>query len=156
MVAFGLAWTFGRIAQDHQSLARGTVVATFAVVGLYQLTPAKRRCLSHCRSPISHLLHYASFRGRSRDLRAGYSHGLFCLGCCWALMVLLVAFGVMNLAAMVGLAAIVGIEKIWRHGDTFAKVVGVAALAYAVALVFAPHLAPGLTPTTVAKPMGGM
>jgi predicted metal-binding membrane protein len=71
-------------------------------------------------------------------------------------MVLLVAFGVMNLAAMVGLAAIVGIEKIWRHGDTFAKVVGVAALAYAVALVFAPHLAPGLAPTTVAKPMGGM
>jgi predicted metal-binding membrane protein len=156
VIAFGLAWTFGRIAQDHQSLARGTAVATFAVVGLYQLTPAKRRCLSHCRSPISHLLHYASFRGRFRDLRAGYSHGLFCLGCCWALMVMLVAFGVMNLAAMVGLAAIIGIEKIWRHGDTFAKVVGVAALAYAVALVFAPHLAPGLAPPTVAKPMGGM
>jgi len=71
-------------------------------------------------------------------------------------MVLLVAFGVMNLAAMVVLALVVAVEKIWRHGDLFAKGVGVAALAYAVALVFAPHLAPGLAPTSVAKPMGGM
>ena len=112
-------------------------------LGIYQLTPLKFRCLSHCRSPLAHLLHYTSFKGRLRDLRAGIEHGLYCLGCCWALMLVLLAFGVMNLPAMIGVAVIIAVEKVWRFGEAFARVVGVGALVYAVLVGVEPSLAPG-------------
>ncbi len=156
LVAFVIADVFGDLAADRPGWAQAIAVATFALVGAYQLTPLKFRCLSHCRSPIGHLVHYLGFTGRSRDLRAGASHGWFCLGCCWALMVLMIAFGVMNVAAMVGLAAVIAIEKVWRHGEAFARAVGVACLLYAVLLVFEPGLAPGLDPGAVMSDMGGM
>lgn len=149
VVAFAAADWFGEIAADRPGLAHGVAVTTFAVVGAFQLTPLKFRCLSHCRSPLGHLMHYLGYRGRSRDLRAGASHGWFCLGCCWALMLLMIAFGVMNVGAMVGLAAIIVVEKVWRHGEAFARVVGVGALVFAVLLVFEPGLAPGLDPDAV-------
>ena len=144
VVAYGLARTFGHLAVDRPRLAHAAAVMTFAAVGVYQLTPLKTRCLSHCRSPLTHLLHYASFRGRLRDFRAGLSHGTYCLGCCWALMVMLVAFGVMNIPAMIGLALVIALEKTWRYGEHVARAVGVAAVAYAAALIVAPSLAPGL------------
>lgn len=155
LVAFVVADWFGDLAAGRAAVARTVAVATFAVVGLFQLTPLKFRCLSHCRSPIGHLVHYLGFRGPTRDLRAGASHGWFCLGCCWALMLLMIAFGVMNVVAMVALAAVISIEKVWRHGERFARAVGVASLLYAVALVFEPSLAPGLDPDAV-MPMGEM
>jgi predicted metal-binding membrane protein len=127
-------------------LARVVAVAAFGALGVYQLTPLKFRCLSHCRSPLAHLLHYTSFRGPFRDLRAGIEHGLYCLGCCWALMLVLVALGVMNLPAMIAVAAIIAVEKVWRFGETFARVVGVGALVYAVLVGIQPALAPGLDP----------
>lgn len=146
VVAFGVADRFGDLAADDARVAQVVAVATFTVVGLFQLTPLKFRCLSHCRSPIGHLMHYLGYRGPLRDVRAGASHGWFCLGCCWALMLLMIAFGVMNLGAMAALAAVIAIEKVWRHGEIFARIVGVGCLAYAVALVFEPGLAPGLDP----------
>lgn len=142
--AFILAWIAGEIATSYSGLTTGTAVAIFIACGIYQLTSLKTRCLSHCRSPFGHLLHYGNYRGRLRDLRAGAHHGLFCLVCCWALMVLMIAFGVMNLIAMVVLTAIIAIEKQWAHGDGFAKVTGVASLILAVAVIFVPELAPGL------------
>ena len=149
LAAFVLADRFEQVAGDNATAARAVAVGTFAMVGLYQLSPLKFRCLSHCRTPLGHLIHYLGFRGPLRDVRAGVSHGWFCLGCCWALMVLMVAFGVMNVPAMVGLAVIIAVEKIWRHGERFARAVGVAAIAYALALVFVPELAPGLDPGAV-------
>jgi predicted metal-binding membrane protein len=149
VVAFVVADWFGVLAAERSDVAQVVAVATFAVVGLFQLTPLKFRCLSHCRSPIGHLMHYLGFRGPTRDLRAGASHGWFCLGCCWALMLLMIAFGVMNVGAMVGLAAVIAIEKVWRHGEVFARVFGVACLVFAVLLVFEPGLAPGLDPDSV-------
>jgi predicted metal-binding membrane protein len=156
VAAYALARLFGNVAADRPGAARALAIATFAGVGLYQLTPLKRRCLSHCRSPLAHLFHYVSFRGPTRDARAGLYHGLYCLGCCWALMVLLVAFGVMNVPAMIGLAVVIGVEKTWRHGDRFARFVGVAALLYGAALVVEPSLAPGLDPDAARTPMAGM
>ena len=144
--AFFVAEWFGRLAAGNATAARAVAVGTFALVGVYQLSPLKYRCLSHCRTPIGHLVHYLGFGGPLRDFRAGASHGWFCLGCCWALMVLMIAFGVMNLAAMIVLAAVIAIEKIWRHGERFARLVGVASIAFALALIFAPELAPGLDP----------
>lgn len=155
VVAFGIATWFGDLAAESAPTAQAVAVATFALVGIYQLSPLKYRCLSHCRTPIGHLLHYLGFQGRLRDVRAGLSHGWFCLGCCWALMVLMVAFGVMNIAAMIGLAAVIAVEKVWHHGERFARLVGFAAIAYAAALVFVPELAPGLDPGGL-MPMGDM
>lgn len=130
-------------------------VGTFALVGVYQLSPLKYRCLSHCRSPLGHLVHYLGFQGPLRDLRAGISHGWFCLGCCWALMVLMIAFGVMNIAAMIVLAIVIAVEKTWRYGEHFARIIGIGSIAYALALIFLPGLAPGLDPAGV-MPMGDM
>jgi predicted metal-binding membrane protein len=142
--AFILAWFTGRVAVENPGWATVIAVAIFGGAGVYQLTSLKNRCLSHCRSPLGHLMHYGNYRGRYRDLRAGAHHGLFCLGCCWALMVLMIAFGVMNLLAMVVLAAVIGIEKQWSRGEAFSKVMGVVALGLAVAVIFVPELAPGL------------
>jgi predicted metal-binding membrane protein len=142
--AFGLAWLAGWMTGKHPGVAHVLAVAVFAACGVYQLSRLKDRCLAHCRSPIALLLHYGSYRGRSRDLRTGAHHGAYCLGCCGALMVILVAVGVMNVAAMVGLAAVVLVEKTWRWGVVAGRVFGVAALGLAVAIIWLPWLAPGL------------
>ena len=63
VAAYGVAWVFGELAADRPGLARVVAVAAFAALGIYQLTPLKFRCLSHCRSPLAHLLHYTSFKG---------------------------------------------------------------------------------------------
>ena len=142
--AYGLAWLAGWLTGMHPSAAHVLAVAVFAAVGLYQLTPLKERCLAHCRSPLGLLLHYGSYRGRSRDLRVGVHHGGYCLGCCWALMLILIAVGVMNIAVMVGLAALILVEKVWRWGPAAGRVAGAVALALAVATIWLPWLAPGL------------
>jgi len=142
--AYGLAWLAGWLTGEHPGTAHVLAVAVFAVCGVYQLSSLKDRCLAHCRSPLGLLLHYGSYRGRLRDLRAGAHHGGYCLGCCWALMVILIAVGVMNLTAMVGLAAVVLIEKTWRWGTAAGRLAGAAALALAIAVIWFPWLAPGL------------
>jgi predicted metal-binding membrane protein len=142
--AYGLAWLAGWLTGKHPGAAHVLGVAVFAACGVYQLSPLKDRCLAHCRSPLALLLHYGSYRGRSRDLRAGAHHGAYCLGCCWGLMVILIAVGVMNIVAMIGLAAVVLVEKAWRWGAPAGRVAGVAALALAVAIIWLPWLAPGL------------
>jgi len=145
--AYGLAWLTGRLTGMHPGAANILAVAVFAAAGLYQLTPLKDRCLSHCRSPLGLLLHYGSYRGKTRDLRVGVHHGGYCLGCCWALMLILIAVGVMNIAAMVGLAALILIEKLWRWGPLASRLAGIALLALAVATIWLPWLAPGLHAT---------
>jgi len=131
-------------------------VAIFGACGIYQLTPLKDRCLARCRSPLGFVLKLGSYRGRTRDLRVGLYHGTFCLACCWALMALLVAFGLMNVIAMVVLAGAVLAEKTWVWGPQFSRVLGVAALGLAAAVVLVPGLAPGLLQVTHPGQMGGM
>jgi predicted metal-binding membrane protein len=145
--AYGLAWLAGWLTGKHPSAAHVMAVAVFAICGLYQLTPLKDRCLAHCRSPLGLLLHYGSYRGRFRDLRVGAHHGGYCLGCCWGLMVILIAVGMMNVAVMVGLAALVLTEKVWRWGPAAGRLAGVTAVALAVATIWLPWLAPGLHAT---------
>jgi predicted metal-binding membrane protein len=142
--AYGLARLAGWLTGKHPSAAHIMAVAVFAVCGLYQLTGLKDRCLRHCRSPLGLLLHYGSYQGRSRDLRVGARHGAYCLGCCWGLMVILIAVGVMNVVAMIGLAALVLAEKAWRWGPAAGRLAGTAVLALAVATIWLPWLAPGL------------
>jgi predicted metal-binding membrane protein len=142
--AYGLAWITGWMTSRHSGAAHLLAVAVFAACGGYQLSRLKDRCLAHCRSPLALLLHYGSYRGRLRDLRAGAHHGGYCLGCCWGLMLILIAVGVMNIAAMVGLATVVLVEKTWRRGLAAGRLAGILALALAVAVIWFPWLAPGL------------
>jgi len=142
--AYGLAWLAGWLTARHPGPAHIMAVAAFAACGIYQLSSLKDRCLAHCRSPLALLLHYGSYRGRLRDLRAGAHHGGYCLGCCWGLMVILIAVGVMNVAAMVGLAALVLIEKALPWGTAAGRLAGAAALALAAATIWLPWFAPGL------------
>ncbi len=128
-----------------ESWSRWIAATVFVVGGIYQLTPLKQRCLLHCRSPLGLLLHYGSYRGRTRDLRAALHHGAYCLGCCWALMLLFIAFGAMNIVAMVGLATVVFTEKVSPHGDRLSHVFGIACLALAAAVLIWPAIASGLT-----------
>jgi predicted metal-binding membrane protein len=101
------------------------------LAGAYQLTPAKSACLQTCRSPI------AFFATRWREgvagaCRMGASHGLYCLGCCWALMLLLFAGGVMNLGVILALTVWVGIEKIAPFGQQSARAGGALLLSAAI------------------------
>jgi len=144
--AFGLAWLADRFGGNHPSAATGLAVAIFVGCGIYQLTPIKDRCLARCRSPLGFVFKFGAYSGRTRDLRVGLYHGAFCLACCWGLMALLVAFGLMNLTAMVVLAAVVLVEKTSPWGSRFSRALGVVALVLAVVVVFAPGVAPGLHP----------
>ncbi|WP_051233336.1 DUF2182 domain-containing protein [Pseudonocardia asaccharolytica] len=142
--AFYLTELLTRLAGGDPAWATAVAAGVFAACGVYQLTPLKSRCLRHCRSPLSLLLRYGSYHGPLRDVRAGAHHGAYCLGCCWSLMALFVVLGAMNLAAMVVLAAVVLVEKLWVHGEAVARAIGVAALVLAVAVIWFPALAPGL------------
>jgi predicted metal-binding membrane protein len=123
----------------------GRYVAGAVILGaaLYELTPAKARCLGHCRDP-----ELLSRRWRPRlpgALRVGLEHGGFCVGASWALMAALFALGVMSLTWMIVIAALVAIEKLlpWNAVTVGATVLFIAALGLAVAL--APGHVPGLT-----------
>lgn len=143
--AYLVARLAGRLAEGRPAVATAAAVTAYGLCGLYQLTPWKDRCLRQCRSPLSLLLRYGSFRGRFKDLAVGAHHGAYCAGCCWGLFVVLVAVGVMNVPAMLVLAGTVLVEKLWSHGIGFARFVGGVALVLAVAVVWVPALAPGLT-----------
>ncbi len=146
-----LAFALGAVVAGFANAtpAAGTVagVGAYLACALYQLSPLKYRCLKHCRSPLSLFLKYSSYRGGLRDLRVGLHHGAYCLGCCWSLMVVLLALGAMSLVPMVILAAIVLVEKLWSRGEDFSRLVGVASLALAVATIWIPDLAPGFRAT---------
>ena len=105
--------------------------AVLALAGLYQLSPLKYACLVRCRSPLGFLLgHWRG--GVGGALTMGLRHGAFCLGCCWALMVLLFVGGVMNLTWVAVLALFVLAEKVLPYGVWLSRVSGVALIAWAV------------------------
>ena len=121
-------------------LAGGTILAA----AVYQLTPLKDACLSRCRGPLDFLTE------RWRDgvrgaLRLGLDHGAWCVGCCWALMAALFALGVMSIAWMVFIAALIAVEKLlpWKQLANRGIAILLAVLGLAVA--FAPGSVPGLT-----------
>ena len=122
-IAFGgLAFGLGRFVEDRAAssmwfadnwvrLAAGLLI----VAGIYQLTPLKDICLRHCRSPLGFVM--AHWRdGRTGAVRMGARHGLFCVGCCWLLFLILVPLGVMNIAAMIVVTLLVFGEKVLPWG----------------------------------------
>jgi predicted metal-binding membrane protein len=134
--AFLLAIAVDQVAMGDAKLARLGLAGVLVVAGVYELSPLKRACLRHCRSPFGLLMHYASFRGSLRDVRAGLHHAVYCLGCCWALFAVIVAVGTMSIVAMVVLAAVVFVEKRWLYGAAFSRALAVVALALAAVVAF--------------------
>ena len=114
--------------------------AVLVLAGAYQFTRWKDTCLRACRSPLSFLMTHDFGRGSAGAFRAGVSHGLYCLGCCWALMAVLFVVGLMNLAWMAAIAVVFLAEKNWRHGVVLTKLVGTAVLALGIAVIFRPSL----------------
>jgi predicted metal-binding membrane protein len=142
--AFAALAGAGRLLTASPAAARWLGVAIFVAAGSYQLTPWKDWCLRRCRSPIGALVYYIGFKGRSRDVRVGLHHGATCAGCCWGLMIVLIAVGVMNVAVMVALAVVILVEKLWRYGKPFGQAVGVVLVAVGVLAIWLPWLLPGL------------
>jgi predicted metal-binding membrane protein len=143
-VAFAALAGTGRLLTASPTAAKWLGVAIFLAAGIYQLTPWKDWCLRRCRSPIGALMYYTGFKGRSRDVRVGLHHGATCAGCCWGLMIVLIAVGVMNVAAMAALAAVIFAEKLWRYGKPFGQAIGVVLVAVGVLAIWFPWLLPGL------------
>lgn len=104
-----------------------------ALAGGFQFSGLKDRCLRTCRHPAAFLLPRYR-RGVPAAFRLGREHGLFCLGCCWALMLLAFAVGVANLAWMAALTALMAYEKVGRHGQRLVRPVGWALLASAAVI----------------------
>ncbi len=112
-------------------LVNGSVLI---IAGLYQWTSLKEVCLTHCRTPLQFFL--SSWQpGFDGALRMGMKHGSFCVGCCWALMILMFFFGLMNLIWIAGLSLIMLLEKILPRGDLFGKGVGVLFFVWVVAMI---------------------
>jgi predicted metal-binding membrane protein len=114
---------------DMVSTSRWLGGLLFLAAGLYQLTPIKHSCLRACRSPFDFVVNHWH-DGTRGALRMGMAHGLYCLGCCAPLMVLLFAVGVMNLLWVAALAAVVLVEKLLPLGEWTARLFGVALSAY--------------------------
>jgi len=94
------------------------------LAGVYQWMPLKQACLRRCRTPFGFLT--TEWReGQLGPLVMGWRHGLFCIGCCWALMCVLFTAGVMNPIGIVGIAAYVLVEKVAPHGETMTRLIGV-------------------------------
>src|SRR5262245_57175586 len=125
-------------AVDARVLAY-VVAAVLLVAGIFQLSPLKQVCLRHCRSPLGFLFgHWRE--GWQGGLAMGRSHALYCLGCCWALMVVLVVAGAMGLPWVLLIAALVAAEKLLPGGEWIARIAGGALVLLAVAVALRPDL----------------
>jgi predicted metal-binding membrane protein len=110
--------------------------ALLLTAGLWQLFPIKQACLHHCRSPFR-FLQEEWREGTAGAVQMGLRHGVYCLGCCWALMTLLFVGGVMNLLWVVGIAGLVLVEKVARAGPWLGQVVGLALVVWGIGMMVA-------------------
>ncbi|MEV7520279.1 DUF2182 domain-containing protein [Streptomyces sp. NPDC091371] len=144
LVAYGLFAATDRLLDGSPEAGRWIGAGAFLLAAVQQFGPLKSVCLRHCRSPMFQLLRYSRFRPWAKDLRVGAHHGTYCVGCCWGLMIVLIPLGVMNVAAMAGLSAVIFLEKLWRQGPWLAWAVGAVFLVLAVLAPFQEWLLPGL------------
>ncbi len=126
---FGLAAVEEHVASTAPPVAVAAGATILVVAGLYQMTPLRARYLASCNRHLgaqAHLPHAPNARHPLQDVSAGLAHGVDCLGACGGCMLALVAVGLMNVPWMVAITLIVWVEKVWRHGDHLAVVVGLA------------------------------
>jgi len=139
LLAAGLQVGLGRAALLTPMLATADDVLGGAILitaGLYQWSSMKFRCLSNCRTPLQFIQQHGGFqRDALPSLGLGFRHGIYCIGCCWALMLLLFVGGIMNVAWIAGLAVLVLAEKLWTHGPLLSRAVGIASIAGGLFLI---------------------
>jgi predicted metal-binding membrane protein len=146
-VGYLLAWTlfsaFAAATQYglHRALMKDMTINSallsgivLVIAGAYQSLPLKGACLTHCRSPLAFLAREWR-EGAAGALEMGSRHGLYCVGCCWALMLLLFAAGVMNLFWVAAIAVLVLIEKVAPRGAQVGEIVGVGLVLWGAWLV---------------------
>jgi predicted metal-binding membrane protein len=142
IVAYLASLVFERLIWLTRPFSIWLVSATFLVGGLYQLSPFKEVCLKRCRTPFSLIAEFTGRRGRFIDLRLGLYHGMFCVACCWGLMLVLLSVGVMDIPAMIGLAVVTFIEKLTPFGSQAGRAVGCLFIVTAAVIPIWPGLMP--------------
>lgn len=121
------------------------IAATLLVAGLFQFSPLKYRCLKECRSPVGFLAsHWHGGDRRWAAFRLGLAHGLFCVGCCWALMLLMLAVGGVNLGWMLALGAVMFAEKAVSWGRWVTQPAGALFAIWGVGLALGLPFVPGV------------
>lgn len=134
VVATSLQWALhgaGLLAPMSMKVGATIGAGVFLAAGVYQLSPLKNVCLKHCRSPAEFLVTHRR-PGPLGALVTGAHHGLYCVGCCWFLMLLLFAVGIMNLVWVAALAVLVLAEKLAPRGEWVARATGVSLLTVGV------------------------
>lgn len=147
LVAYALflvARDWGASVLDWEGNGRYLAGAAIAAAGLYELTPVKDVCLRHCRSPL-HFLAHSWREGRRGAFRLGIVHGSYCVGCCFGLLVILFAVGVMSLAWMAVIATVIFIEKALPFGERASRVFAIAFVLLGLLVALDPSAVPGLT-----------
>ena len=141
-VAFSLSAALAQWGLHEAALLSPTMAASSSRLagailigaGVYQLTPLKGSCLSQCQSPLGFIMsHWRD--GKIGAFQMGFRHGVYCLGCCWALMLILFVVGVMNLAWVAVLGAFILLEKIGPPGALVSRIGGVVMIAAGVAFI---------------------
>jgi predicted metal-binding membrane protein len=136
VAATALYWLLERntiiSAVTMASQSRWLSAIVLIAAGIYQLSPLKSACLSHCRAPAAFFSRHWR-PGALGTLRLGVLHGAFCVGCCWVLMALLFVGGVMNLAWIAALAILVLAEKVFPAGQWVGRAAGIALIAWGIA-----------------------
>jgi predicted metal-binding membrane protein len=136
--AFSVAATFAQWALERaalltpmmESVSNSLGGVLLIASGLYQWTPLKDSCLSYCEAPLTFIMQHGGFRANPAGaVRLGFRHGLYCIGCCWALMAVLFVGGVMNLLWIAALAILVLAEKVVPFGWIVARITGVGLVA---------------------------
>jgi predicted metal-binding membrane protein len=137
VLAYALSQMLAGVELSFPTLRSYEVIgrsAVLIVAGVFQLSTWKYACLSQCRTPLGFIMsHWRD--GKRGALSLGIQHGLYCIGCCWALMAVLLSVGMMNLAAMALLALVIYVEKVSARGILLGKIVGFALTVAGIVLV---------------------
>jgi predicted metal-binding membrane protein len=139
LVPLGVLLAVRAVAADAAWTARASGVVLI-IAGLYQFSPWKQACQRACQSPITFLATHDFGHGTYGAARTGWGHGLYCVGCCWALMAVLFVVGLMNLAWMAAITVVFVLEKHLRTARLLSRLVGSAVTALGVVVLVAPDV----------------
>jgi predicted metal-binding membrane protein len=115
---------------------------TLVLAGLYQFTPLKYQCLDKCRSPLSFIMgHWQGSHEQAQAFRLGVHHGIFCIGCCWSLMLLMFVVGMANIGWMLALGIVMAVEKNMPWGRRLSAPLGAVLLGWGLILVLVATIA---------------
>jgi predicted metal-binding membrane protein len=140
---YAISWAITAVVQAQPELALlqpYALAAAVVLAGVYQFSPLKRACLGVCSTPLGFLL--GRWRGGYRGtFEMALEHAVYCIGCCWGLMLVLVAVGAMSLPWVLAIAAAVFIEKILPNAERTARIIGVLLVVLGLLIALQPGLA---------------